>query len=124
MITLTIKGSIPSKKNSKQWIWSRTQQRKLLVPSDNFNDWHEEWSYKLARSVPKRPFLRCKITFRYFARDTRNRDLDNQNTSILDLLKDLSFIKDDNWFVVKEVNSKLVKVDPKNPRCEIKIVEI
>ena len=115
---IIILGEIPSKKNSKMIICRGA--RPMVLPSVKYKEWHTEWAYKIASSRPNKPLERCKVEILYYAGTKRKKDLDNANSSILDLLKDTGYILDDNWFVVEEVNSKFMGID-KNPRAEIEI---
>ena len=119
MIELTIRGSIPSKKNSKKIICRGPYP--LVLPSEAYEDWHDEQMILIAPTRPNEPVARCSITVRYFAPNRRTSDLDNKNSSICDLLKDAGYILDDNWNVVYQLNSEYCGVDKENPRAEIVI---
>jgi Holliday junction resolvase RusA-like endonuclease len=41
--------------------------------------------------------------------DERTRDTDNQVSSVLDLLKGIKVIKDDNWKIVRRISAEAVK---------------
>jgi Holliday junction resolvase RusA-like endonuclease len=118
-INLILNGNIPSKKNSR--INFCRGNRPISIPSNEYRKWHEEQSWQIARHRPKEPIKKCKIEFVYWVATKRKADLDNKNSSILDLLVDCQFIEDENYFVVVEENSKLAGIDKVNPRCEIKI---
>jgi len=121
-INIIINGRIPSKKNGKIVICRGS--RPMLISKPEFQAWHEEqmWRLKTLR-LPKEPVTRCIISIEYYAPDLRSSDLDNKNTTILDLLKDANLIIDDNWHCVHELNSKLIAIDRENPRAEITITK-
>ena len=60
------------------------------------------------------------ITLSFFHGDKRRRDSDNGTSSVLDLLKDCSVIKDDNWEIVRIINVYNY-YDKGHARCEIDI---
>ncbi len=95
--------------------------RPLLISSLKYKAWHTEQAYKIARYRPNEPYSECNISIRYFMPNKRKTDMDNKASSILDLLKDMMFIKDDNCFCVQQLNQQFCGVDVKNPRAEIEI---
>ena len=117
---LNIVGSIPSKKNCKIMICRGS--RPLIISSQKYRDWHTEQAYRIAQYRPNKPYSECFIEIRYFMPDKRKTDMDNKASSILDLLKDMEFIVDDNCFVVRKLIQEFCGVDKKNPRAEVEIV--
>lgn len=121
-IKLTIKGHIPSKKNSKRVICRGKYP--MVLPSEVYEQWHKDQMILIATRRPKMPLEHVSIEIWYFAPNRRASDLDNKNSSICDLLKDAGYILDDNWFVVSELNSRFCGVSKENPRAEVVITEI
>lgn len=122
IIDLTLKGRVPSKKNSR--ILSTKNNRLRSFPSGQYKAWHTEQSWCIARFKPSIPFDRdskCIVKIRIFPPDNRAADLTNKAESIMDLLVDNNFIEDDNWFVVSNVYLHFGKVDKDNPRAEVQI---
>lgn len=119
MIKLTIKGRIPSKKNSK--IMVCRGRFPMLLPSANYTKWHKESTEQLKQQ--KISF--CKdiknIIFTIYAPDNRKSDLSNKWESVGDLLVDNKIIEDDNWFIIPQLSLIFGGVDKENPRCEIVI---
>lgn len=122
---ITLKGVVPSKKNSKQWI--KRGGRKFLVPSDEHAAWHTEQEYRVKPfKVAMRqqgfvfPFKRATVSIAFFFPDRRRRDMSNGGESIMDLLVDVGILKDDCWTVVADVRYTGA-LDKKNPRAEITI---
>ena len=121
MIKFTLKGSTPSKKNSKNIIYAKG--RMMVIPSKKHGDWHEEqmWVMKsLKIPLQTNPVM---ITMTFFADNKRRGDLDNKASSILDLLKDAGVLEDDDWFHVPNVILNFGGVD-NFPRCEIELTEL
>jgi len=117
---LTIKGRIPSKKNQK--IIVCRGRFPLLLPSKNYQKWHKEASAQIISLVPEKPVESCNIVLTLFAPDKRKADLTNKAESIMDLLVDLGFLLDDNWFVVKSLKLIFGGVEKDNPRVIVDIL--
>lgn len=120
MISITLKGDIPSKKNSKRMICRGA--RPLILPSKAYEDWHEEQLWAL------KPYGRLMLTkvkllsVVFYPSTARKADSGNKYQSVTDLLVDAGIIEDDNWFVLKEERQRFGRVDRKNPRAEVIIV--
>jgi Holliday junction resolvase RusA-like endonuclease len=118
LITLTITGDVPSKKNSKQIVY--VKQRPLVIPSSNYTKWHKQALSQLLGQKPiTTPIERVDLTF--YPSTKRRADATNKAESAMDLLVDAGIIEDDNWFVIPEVRTKLGEVDRQNPRVQIEI---
>lgn len=116
---LAISGRVPSKKNSKQIVCRG--KHPMLIPSKKHKEWHEEQMWKLKKGKPKQPFEHCKVTMLFYAPDKRKADLSNKAESIMDLLVDAEYLKDDNWFVVNGLGLAFAGVS-EEPRVEIEII--
>ena len=114
---ITLKGRIPSKKNSK--IMVCRGRYPMLLPSENYTKWHKEASAQLPRQT-KEEFH--NVHFTLFAPDRRAGDLSNKFESVADLLVDNKIIKDDNWFVLENITMIFGGVDTKNPRAIIELL--
>jgi Holliday junction resolvase RusA-like endonuclease len=119
-MVITLKGRIPSKKNSKRMVFAKG--RSFLISSPQFLAWHEEQSWLLRKYVPPMPIEKCLIMIKIFAPDNRKSDLSNKAEGILDLLVENHILKDDNWFCVSELHLLFGGVDKDNPRAEIEIM--
>lgn len=119
-MNLVIRGRIPSKKNQK--IIVCRGKYPLLLPSKKYTEWHKEASAQIVDSVPKKPIKNCSIDLVLYAPDKRKADLTNKAESVMDLLVDMGFLEDDNWFVVGNLNLKFGGVDRENPRVVIDIL--
>lgn len=122
MLNLTIEGDCPSKKNSRAF--GTANGRIMSFPGSKYRQWHRDAS-KLLMAF-KKNFLPLeevvRIELEFYPQTKRRGDLTNKAESIMDLLVDNGFLKDDTWFVVPEITLKFGGVDPENPRVEIKIV--
>lgn len=117
MLTLTLTGETPAKKNSK--IWTRSGK---LIPSAKYKAWHDV-AVILIRTQAGRIYTideELKITMTFYHGDQRKRDSDNQASSILDTLMDAEVIADDKWQIVRELSIKNF-YDKANPRAVITI---
>jgi len=120
-MNLTLRGNIPSKKNSRRPFIRGG--RILNFPSKEHEAWHREAILQIGRFCPALPYAKCRVEITFYPATRRRSDLTNKAESIMDLLVDSGFIIDDNWFAVPAVLLKLGTVDPQNPRAEIVIEE-
>lgn len=108
-----LKGEVPSKKNSK-----RLTKYGRLIPSKKFYSWHNDAMIELLKQERPENALDgiLDIKFTFIHGTLQRRDSDNQITSILDLLKDVKIIEDDNWIIVRkiEVNNYFEKGNSKS----------
>lgn len=95
-----LKGEVPSKKNSK-----RLTKYGRLIPSEKFYSWHNGAMIELLKQERPKNALDgiLIIKFTFIHGTLQRRDSDNQITSILDLLKDVKIIEDDNWIIVRKI---------------------
>ena len=119
---LIIRGRIPSKKNSRILVCTGRKFPNSF-PSKAHTKWHKDATKQIEKFIPKEPIKKCKVLLLFWAPDRRIADLTNKTESIMDLLVDLKFIVDDNWFVCDDVHPIFQKVDKINPRVEIYITE-
>lgn len=116
---LTITGRIPSKKNSRRVVCRG--KHPVSLPSEQYEAWHTEWMYKLKKRKPKKPFEQCQVSMIFYAPDRRKADLSNKAESVMDLLVDAEYLKDDNWFVVYGLGLAFGGVS-NDPRVAIEIM--
>lgn len=112
MPQISIKGRIPSKKNSR--ITTRSGRS---FPSAKYTEWHKDASWQLKNFKEKISADYLELNF-YFP-DNRRTDLTNKAESIMDLLVDNGFLEDDCWQVIPNLRLQCKGVDKENPRCEI-----
>lgn len=115
MPSITIKGRIPSKKNSTWTIMIKG--RAIRLPSKKYQDWHKDASKQLI-GCPKIDSQYIELFFTF--PDKRKTDLTNKAESIMDCLVDNEILEDDNCTVVNKLLLQYMGVDKENPRCEIR----
>lgn len=121
MITIALKGNVPSKKNSKQIICRGS--RPMLLPSESYKAWHETQMWILKRFRPPEPLKSVKVEITLYAESARKADLTNKAESIMDLLVDAGILHDDNWFEVGDLHLKFGGIDREDPRALIEITK-
>lgn len=109
---ITIKGRIPSKKNSR--INTRSG---MSFPSSKYTEWHKDASLQLrgVSKIPNGSFL----SLHFYLPDNRKTDLTNKAESIMDCLVDNGILEDDSWQIVPILALEGCGVDKENPRVEI-----
>lgn len=118
--TFEIKGSIPSKKNSKQII--QIKGRPVIISSKNYLDWERE--QLLLIKWNKEPLEKIKsITCKFTSVDNRKWDLSNKFESIADMFVKKGILKDDNYSVIPKVNLEFLCVNKEYAGCHIIIEE-
>jgi Holliday junction resolvase RusA-like endonuclease len=118
---ITLKGRVPSKKNSRITIARRG--RVFNFPSNQYQAWHKE-QVKIVNALKLSTFTFCSIIITFFFPDNRTADLINKAESILDLLVDCHIIKDDDWTCVNSLHLVSGGKDKKSPRAEIEIIDL
>jgi len=109
---IELKGSVPSKKNSR--INTRSGRS---FPSSKYTAWHKE-AIKQLEGVKPIP-TGTPIVFTYYSDSKRSGDLSNKWQSIEDTFTDVGIIEDDNWFILPDIHMKFGGVDKDNPRAII-----
>lgn len=131
MIQLTISGSVPSKKNSRQNFVRGN--RVMSVPNQAYMKWEREALRELgvqAKSLKLAPITEYPIAMRceFQVKDLVHRDLDNMLASVLDVLKTekkkgevvrQGIIEDDSWRFINPIHVQVSGVDKENPRVTI-----
>ncbi len=104
-ITLTIKGRVPSKKNSKQIIPVRG--RSIIISSKEYIKWEAGAAYTLGiqaeRQGIKSPIIQASVVIEIMFPDLRTADMTNKAESIMDALVRGGVLKDDSWRVVNSL---------------------
>jgi len=121
-LEITIKGRVPSKKNSRNCF---VRGGKMMnIPSKKYKEWHKAASEQLVKYITKGKYPLVgieNVTVNFWAPDKRKTDLTNKAESILDLLVDNGIIEDDNWFILSNIKLIFKGIDRETPRCEVVI---
>lgn len=118
-ISFYIGGQVVSQKNSKQIAYNKRTGKAFIMSSKRVQDWKKS-SEKYLYNIPRIDGP-VEITMTFFNQDRRKRDIDNLQTSVLDLLKNNLIIEDDNCFIVQKISSIFGGIDKTNPRVEVLI---
>lgn len=118
-LKITIKGIIPSKKNSKRIVGWGKKARLITDPKI------QKWSNDVQKSLIGLPKILgpVKLEVIIYNPDLRKRDLDNQLCTINDIIKDI-LIEEDDGKVLQDIHIRWGGVDKENPRAEIIISSI
>lgn len=118
-LKITIKGIIPSKKNSKRIVGWGKKARLITDPKI------QKWSNDVQKSLIGLPKILgpVKLEVVIYNPDLRKRDLDNQLCTINDVIKDI-LIEEDDGKVLQDIHIRWGGVDKENPRAEIIISSI
>lgn len=112
-------GETPSKKNSRQVFRGGKN-----IPSKNYLMWLKRAEIEIFRQGILVPAIFCPIEIKlvFHHKDERTRDTDNQVSSILDLLKGIKVIKDDNWKIVRKITAEAVKDEEAYVEVELNMI--
>ena len=120
MITLTIRGPIPAKKNENKITCAGRYPR--TYKSKRFINWHGPALEELAYTYRGETIEKTKsIVLRYYLKTRRKKDLTNMSESVMDLLVDAGVLLDDEFKVAPDVRMVFMAIDKDNPRCEVEI---
>lgn len=117
-LKLVIKGTIPSKKNSKKVIPDWKHRRVRLITAPEIQDWEKMVQNGVIGMGKVDGPVKMEIVI--YNPDFRKRDLDNQLCSINDAIKGVLFEEDDGK-VLQDIHIRWGGVDKENPRAEITI---
>lgn len=116
-MTITIKGEVPSKKNSKRILFNQRTHKPFIKSSVRHDEWHSRAFSQLNGLTHVSKLNRLSMTF--YSASRRKADLTNRADSVQDLLVDAGILEDDNWWVIPELELLFGGVDKNNPRVEI-----
>lgn len=114
-IDLHYKGTIYSKKNSKQII--QVHGKPILISNKNAKKNEQDMSAEFALQVIKakwKPHGRYSVSMYFWRKDNVRRDLDNLTTSVLDALVLGNALPDDDINNIKELHIYDMGVDKEN----------
>lgn len=114
-LSLIFYWNIYPKKNSKRAF------RWIVLPSENYVKRHKIMSTKLAWCEWKYNSFPCRMTITSTARSKIKGDIDNQATSLMDLLVDVGLLPDDNKFIIQELEIINVWYVKNAPLCRVEL---
>lgn len=105
MIEITIKGRIPSKKNSQRIFNKIGNGRKIpfITSSQAHKVWHNESMIHVLNQYKGHVVKRCSVDLFFTFGDKKKTDLTNKAESVMDLLVDCHVIYDDSWSVCRPI---------------------
>lgn len=115
-----LSGQVVPKKNSRQLFYRNG--RMINIPSKRYQEWHDNCLDQLdVFRIPKLnpPY---RITYSFWMKDKRTKDLDNLISSCNDLLKDAGIIQDDDSKLLTEIHAYYKGVSKESPRVKIDII--
>lgn len=120
IVRFTVKGRIPSKKNSQQILKSKGG-RPFICPSTAYKKWENQAGMQLLSQGVKKAKYKCSfVGIRVYFPDNRKADLTNKAESIFDMMTAYGVIEDDNWKCTGTVQLSPY-YDKENPRCEVEL---
>lgn len=120
-LKITIKGIIPSKKNSKKVIPDWRHRRVRLITDPKVQEWTKDVQNGLIGLSKISGPVKMEVVI--YNSDLRKRDLDNQLCTINDTIKGYLFDEDDGK-ILQDIHIRWGGVDKENPRAEIMISAI
>lgn len=116
---LVVTGQVPAQKNKHVSWYNKNSGRVVNTTHRSVITWQEDVAKQLAllyqRDTPTEPVT---ITYKFFVKDNRRRDIDNMICSINDALKKAGVILDDDWKHLS-IGSAEAEIDKENPRAEL-----
>lgn len=118
---LTITGDCPSKKNNKRIVTNKKTGKPFIISSERHNSWEENALFELKQQFDGYKVTQYPITLTaiFYNGSKRRKDLDNQISSVLDVLVKAEVLEDDNVNFIDSLQIQYGGVDKEAPRVEI-----
>lgn len=121
LVTFSIVGTIPSKKNNKRICRNRNTGQHFIASSKEHEQWHKDHLWALQQHIKRKNIpWPLSITYTFAIPNKRKFDLSNKIETINDLLVDAMIITDDNWDVIREMYIVAV-LDKGNKELEVEV---
>ena len=122
-MSIFIRGSVPSSKNTKQWtgrylVWSKAAQKYVKDTESQWISNKEEW----LRLIEGKQFP-IKVSFKFIRKTKHKFDYINPLQTILDLMVKYEWIPDDNADIILPVFEQY-EYDKDNPGVEINFLNL
>ncbi len=104
-LSFQVEAPIPAKKNSRIVLKDGRN-----IPSEAYRHWHAAHIRRLRDLQRRHGTFTCPVSVSVGIAfgDRRRRDLDNELTSVLDLIKDSGLVEDDDWIHVPRVTCEVL----------------
>lgn len=104
-VSFQVEAPIPAKKNNRVVLKDGRN-----IPSEAYRRWHSAHIRKLEALRKRHGAFGCPVSISVGVAfgDRRRRDLDNELTSVLDLVKDSGLVADDDWTHVARVTCEVL----------------
>lgn len=118
---LTITGDCPSKKNNKRIVTNKKTGKPFIISSERHNSWEQNALFELKQQFDGYKVTQYPITLTaiFYNGSKRRKDLDNQISSVLDVLVKAEVLEDDNVNFIDSLQIQYGGVDKEAPRVEI-----
>ena len=127
---ITLIGDTISKKNSPQIVYPKQPEGSMkkpypfIIPSNAYKKWHKKNIEHLNRTLYKIDWnYPVQLAIQFFRASKRGFDYNNMGQGVQDILEDTGIIRGDGVNDLVPVYLP-ARIDRKNPRCEITIIEL
>ena len=124
IVEFFLKSQVPAQKNQKVMAINRRTGKPFPMTSKNVAKWKSDANDLLDLLEIKEIVGPVEIDLNFVHKDKRKRDIDNEVSTVLDLLKNRKIIEDDNCFVLKKIVAQFDGVSKENPGVYVKIAQI
>lgn len=117
-------GKIPSKKNSKNIVWLKSQNRRIVVANKDYQIWEKNAIDSLKKQslgVSMFPLCRAAVEIEIWYPDNVGRDNTNIAEGVMDALVRAGVIVDDKWQICPIQHLKAMGIDRKDPRAVVRV---
>ena len=118
IVELTLKGNVPSKKNSRINLKSG-----VSIPNNKFTQWQNDAIMEVRRQTRHRFYNPVGIELIIYFGTNGRADLDNRLTSVLDMLVEALVLRDDKWQDVPVLQAQ-AEYRKSEPGAFIRITEL
>ncbi len=117
---IVLKGQVPAQKNRKVISVNSRTKRPFLRTHEAVKEWQDDVSLQLMQY--KGTASKATITYKFYCKDKRRRDLDNMIASVNDALVKAGLLEDDSWQCLS-IGAAEGAYDKDDPRVELYIDE-
>lgn len=118
---ITILGQTPSQKNGKVMAINHKTGKSFPISNAIVKDWQKSAATQLLQWKGQAA-KRVTVTYMFFVKDNRPRDIDNMVASVNDALVKAGLVKDDSWQWLA-IGAADAAIDKDKARCELWVEE-